>query len=200
MTSRGCKPSLRREEGSNENDAANPHLKKTISKKKVHLCLPYISEHQVRTTRQLANRCGLSDVLTLVFKSSSLSTILRAPRPRLCRFRNCIYCAASTRNEDCCTKYVVYLIACMHCDSFYIGETSRTIRSRLTEHSRSNASLVYRHLKDRHASQGPHHFRWSLLHVGAKACNLRRSLERREIRSRNPNINAQLMSVQPLLA
>ena len=52
---------------------------------------------------------------------------------------------AKTRGKKCLMKSVLYKIKCKHCFSFYIGETARTIGSRIKEHVRSQT--VFYHLK-----------------------------------------------------
>ena len=38
------------------------------------------------------------------------------------------------RNVDCQTKNLIYLISCKKCQTQYVGETARTLQSRISEH------------------------------------------------------------------
>ena len=51
-----------------------------------------------------------------------------------CTYEQCIYCPQSDDGQMCLTKHCAYFIQCNLCSSSYIGETKRTIRSRLREH------------------------------------------------------------------
>ena len=97
----------------------------------------------------------------------------------------------SENGENCACKYVVYFIQYKFCSAKYIGETGRTMRSRLREHLSSPTSLVFAHLMQQHAHAEPGDLTWSILHAGVNRCDVRRRLENREIRSRNPQINVQ---------
>ncbi len=55
-------------------------------------------------------------------------------------------------NIDCQTENCIYLIQCRICDKQYIGETSRTLRARYTEHrsriKNKHEEIVYAHFND----------------------------------------------------
>ena len=127
-------------------------------------------------------------------KSLPLSGILRPRRPSFCFVNNCIYCLNSKNGENCNCKYVVYFIECRQCSATYVGESMRTMRSRLREHTSSPTSQVFLHLKDEHARAEPGGLRWSILHAGVTRTDVRRRLEFYEICSRKPLLNVQQLA------
>ena len=97
----------------------------------------------------------------------------------------------SKNGEDCNSKFIVYFIECRLCSATYVGETKRTMRSRLREHLALPTSQVFCHLSNQHARAEPGDLSWSILHAGVARCDVRRRLEFYEIRSRNPVLNVQ---------
>lgn len=157
--------------------------------KPIYLSLPFISARQVREVKNTIRRCGLNDKLRVCFKSCVLSSILRPLRGRQCFYENCIYCASSF-NNDCFCKFCVYFVSCNTCDASYVGETSRTIRSRLREHVTSPTSHVFQHLRSHSAIPKITEIRWNIIHRGLRSTKLRQMIEAQEIRSRRPSLNA----------
>ena len=155
------------------------------------LSLPFIGEKRCREIRKLVHRCGFSDLLTVSFKSRTLSSLLRPRRSHFCSVNNCKYCFISKNGEECNCKFVVYFIECCLCSATYVGETKRSMRSRLSEHLASPTSHVFLHLRNEHARAEPRSISWSILHAGVTRCDVRRRLELHEIRSRNPLLNVQ---------
>ncbi len=49
----------------------------------------------------------------------------------------------AVKTGRCLSKNVVYRISCLHCDLVYIGETGRTIGSRVKEHLKMREQTVY---------------------------------------------------------
>ena len=97
----------------------------------------------------------------------------------------------SKNGEDCNCKFVVYFIECCLCSATYVGETKRSMRSRLSEHLASPTSQVFSHLTNQHAHAEPGSISWSILHAGVTRCDVRRRLEFYEIRSHSPLLNVQ---------
>ena len=157
--------------------------------KRVFLSLPFQSEQQARAIRSSARKCGLTQHMSLNFYSKTLAGILKPKKEKLCTKTNCKFCEAG--QGDCWTKECVYLIKCLTCDSFYIGETKRTMRSRLREHMSSESSLVHEHLKSHSRSPKLDDIRWNVLHARLDNWSLRRRVELSEIQKRNPDINVQ---------
>ena len=124
----------------------HPKQEQEKTQKRAFLSLPYLGERCTREIRRAAKKCGLSDILSLSFKSCSLSSLLKPRRPSMCLKSNCKFCFISTNGEDCNCKFLVYLIQCRLCPATYVGETARTIRSRLHEHVSSPTSHVFQEL------------------------------------------------------
>ena len=90
----------------------------------------------------------------------------------------------------------MYKKLCRQCSATYVGETKRTMRSRLREHLASPTSNVFQHLTTCHNSRAePDDLYWSILHTGVTNCDVRRRLELFEIRSRNPDLNVQQQAI-----
>ena len=56
---------------------------------------------------------------------------------------------------------VVYMIPCQDCDKVYIGETSKTIKSRITEHKNAIKRQDPRSLPATHVTNNDHRFDWT---------------------------------------
>ena len=108
----------------------------------------------------------------------------------MCPKENCCYCTAGG-GTDCWTKECVYKINCSQCPAFYIGETKRTMRSRLREHITADSSLVFQHLKVHAPLPSTNDITWSVVHSGLGNLALRRRVELAEIESQGPDINVQ---------
>jgi len=158
-------------------------------RKKNYLVLPFLSERQVFNIKRALFRTGLNDFLTVSFKSNSLSSILK-PKHFNCVYNKCAFCSSSS-GRLCLTKHCVYFIQCNLCSSFYIGETKRTMRTRLSEHVNSNSSLVFQHLAQHGSLPHISLISWKILHRAIMNTDLRRQIECREIRDRQPDINVQ---------
>ena len=168
-----------------------PPMKDT--KKRVFLALPFMSEQQARDIRGTVRKCGLQDHIAINFYSRTLSQVLKPRYAKNCPKVNCAFCEAGDET-DCWIKECVYRIDCRHCDSFYVGETKRTIRSRLREHLTSDTSLVHEHLLRHTAVPSLSDIHWCLLHRGLGGWQLRRRVELSAIQKLNPDINIQRCS------
>ena len=58
----------------------------------------------------------------------------------------CKTCKCATKTRKCYIKNAIYEIQCQKCNLKYIGETSRTVKSRIMEHISDPKSAVYQHL------------------------------------------------------
>lgn len=83
--------------------------------------------HQLKPTGQ-SKKCGKKNCKTCPFLTET-NTILNT-KNKLVPLKE---------NLDCRTEGVIYAIRCTNCDLLYVGQTSRTLHDRLTEH-RSNIS------------------------------------------------------------
>ena len=158
---------------------------------RLFLTLPFTTERHARIIRNSLRRCNLSDFLTVSFKSTTLSSILQ-PKCNYCTDFNYKYCLRAEKGESCMTKFCIYLIKSFKCPSFYVGESARTVRSRLREHVSVSASQVYQHLLSHDVNPSLGLIRRSILHSGIRHTDARRSVEASEISSRQTNINVQL--------
>ena len=62
--------------------------------------------------------------------------------------RNCKICACLVNDVNCTVKFPVYLITCLLCQETYVGESSRSIHDRLSEHLRFATSPDNRSYRD----------------------------------------------------
>ena len=88
-------------------------------KPKKFLSLPFVGEKRAGEIKRILRKCGLSDILSVTFKSRTLSSIFRPHSPFLCFSRNCKYCSNSRNGDDCNQKFIVYFIECRQCSATY---------------------------------------------------------------------------------
>ena len=101
---------------------------------------------------------------------------------------NCDTCSAAKVAKRCLVKNCVYKIDCRHCHLIYIGESSRTIGSRLKEHIRMQKQTVYVHLATHKKSPSLSDISWEVLHNDIQAFNTRKIVEALETRKHENNI------------
>ena len=101
----------------------------------------------------------------------------------------CDTCGSSTRTTKCLTKNCVYKIKCWHCDTVYNGETSRTVGSRIKEHSRMVKETVYSHLIH-HNKPSMQDISWEILHRNIHDIRTRKIIEALEIRKHENVMNS----------
>ena len=73
-----------------------------------------------------------------------------------CNNAKCQTCSRS-ENVNCKTRECVYVLEC-ECGDKYIGETSRSINERITEHTsglagQAKENVLWRHMRDNHNGQ-----------------------------------------------
>ena len=103
-------------------------------------------------------------------------------------------------NED--KQNAVYQIPCQDCEKVYIGETSKTIKSRITKHKNAIKREDERSLPAKHVTENDHRFDWTEI----KILNHAKTREAREFKEawhslRNPAINRHIdipIAYQPL--
>ena len=174
------------------NEAKRTNIK-AQKERKVRLFLPFNSEHDVRALRNGLRRTSLSEYLSLSFTSKPLHRMLSNNRENECLHPNCVFCANASKNDSCMTKMCVYSIQCRLCEAEYIGETQRTMRSRLKEHVSVTSSNVYRHLQQTHGKTDISCVTWAIVHRSLRFWNIRQRVEAMTIAHRRPILNAQLM-------
>ena len=91
-------------------------------------------------------------------------------------------------NED--KQNAIYQIPCRDCEKVYIGETSKTIKSRITEHKNAIKREDVRSIPAKHVIENDHRFDWT----NVKVLNHGKTREAREFKEawhtlQNPTIN-----------
>ena len=159
-------------------------------RKKTFITLPFMNEKQARDIRKCLKKCELEHLLSVSFTSSNLTSLLRPKINSTCSL-NCKYCKQAERGETCTKKFCVYKISCLLCNAFYIGETARTMKSRLKEHVTVNTSHVFQHLQSHGGEPVLESVSWTIVHNNLRAFDLRLAVESNEIRSLKPLLNVQ---------
>jgi hypothetical protein len=128
--------------------------------------VPFVADSQRNRVVQLYKRTGMRDKIRLIFATE---------RPLAWHFRpnhetpacpaGCIACTTAEVPNSCFTKKAVYKVTCALCNATYIGQTDRTMRSRIIEHSKDNFSHVHLHMES-HSASNPNwnkQFKWRVL-------------------------------------
>lgn len=155
--------------------------------KKIFVKLPYISDSCNTRFRH---------TLKHLDKNIQISWINEKPLWRRVKPKNSINCdhrcVCGSKNL-CFKKNVVYRIDCMYCQNFYVGETHRTLFSRIKEHLKLSSSNVFRHLKTDHSVSSPcfTDISVSVLSSGFVDSTHRKKMETNSIRQLRPAINKQ---------
>ena len=106
--------------------------------KSVVLKLPYISETVSDEIRKFIRNRNLP--VNVIFKPGvKLQDLFCSSRPhdkRKCTLADCKICPHLPDSCDCTVEHPVYRITCQLCSDIYIGESSRTVHDRLSEHLR----------------------------------------------------------------
>ena len=84
-------------------------------------------------------------------------------------------------------KNVVYNIICSACGTVYIGETGRTIGSRVKEHLTMRKQTVYKHLESHNKCKIPQ-ITWSILHANIGNHEERKYVEALEIQKHSGHL------------
>ena len=95
-------------------------------------------------------------------------------------------------NSQCNRKNIVYSITCSICLKFYIGETCRTFKARILEHTKSCSSHVYKHFMHTH-NQIPslNHIQYKILCANFQHTLHRKAHEYKMIKLLKPQLNIQ---------
>ena len=125
--------------------------------------IPFINPKQRHEIAKLYDRTGVRDKIRLIFTTEKALACQFRPKPVIpsCPV-DCIACITAIKGGCCFTKFAVYLIICDVCGQQYIGETERTIRSRITEHTKATTSQVYSHML-LHGNEHLSAFKWRIL-------------------------------------
>jgi hypothetical protein len=93
----------------------------------------------------------------------------------------CIACRTASKPGMCYAKNAVYQVDCQVCDAVYMGQTGRTMRSRIIEHAKGPQSHVYTHMSG-HGRDNSLRFKWRILdshrylsmHLAREAMHIKR--------------------------
>ena len=155
------------------------------TKPKCYIKMPYIDEGWKRRILQVVKSSRLVGIVGVYFEGGKpLRQLFRPPVEKLTCLPDCATCAMTSMKKRCYSKGVVYKISCNICGLVYIGETGRTLQSRLTEHidvKQTLRSTVSRHYKTLHNATVPA-FTWSILHSSIHDTRRRTILESMYIR------------------
>ena len=162
------------------------------------LKLPYISEEVSCEIRKFINSKKLP--IKVIFKpGTKLKEIFCSSRPhdkQICPSANCKICPNLPEGCNCQVQCPIYRITCEICGERYIGESSRSIHDRLSEHLRFATSPLtpsYKdeamaiHYQDKHSEVKPE-LKFELLRTETNTV-LRKIYEAYYIYNQTPEIN-----------
>ena len=148
----------------------------------------FINEDLKKQTLAVLKRTGLDNIRVHYMNGSSSSRIFTPPKEKQYCPDLCDTCGSSRRTNPCLTKNCVYKIKCSHCDTVYVGETSRTIGSRIKEHIRMVKQTVYSHLIN-HNKPSMQDIPWEILHRKIHDIRTCKIIEASEIRKHENVMN-----------
>ncbi len=164
-----------------------PH--KDDKRENIYMKLPYINEELKRRALSVIRRSGINNVKIHFMNGRPSSRVFAPPRDRASCRDNCKTCKSASKPKQCLTKNVIYEITCTCCGMVYVGETGRTIGSRIKEHLKMDKQTVYKHIES-HKSGRPDQFdiSWKILHRNIAYQDERKCIEAFEIHKRSENI------------
>ena len=173
-----------------DNVRTGRHFNRKVNDKNiVKIFLPFLGERFVDRAKRIISSSSFDAKITVIINNhSSIGRQLQPERSHLRCPSNCRFCSCAVKPGTCFSKFICYKITCSVCHATYIGETSRTMRSRLISHLSDGNSAVYRHLRSHNVNlAGSLPISWTILSSGVKHPNVRRSVEALHIR-RHTNI------------
>lgn len=148
----------------------------------IYIKVPFINEDLKQQTQSIIKRTGLNNIRIHYINGSSSARIFTPPKEKQCCPNDCDTCTSTRTTNRCLAKNSVYKIQCSHCISIYIGETSRTIGSRIKEHIRMKKQTVYVHLTTHNNKPSLNDISWEILHKNINEIRTRKIIEALEIR------------------
>ena len=112
----------------------------------VYMRLPFLSAVAEQQFRAAIRRVNLPVHIRPIFISEAPLSVQLSKRQTV----NCGPKCVCSNRRLCNRKNVVYKVWCKLCNQFYIGETGRTLRTRVKEHLTQASSNVYRHFSMTH--------------------------------------------------
>jgi hypothetical protein len=105
----------------------------------------------------------MAEKIRLIFTTERpLNWLFRPKKEKIKCPLNCIACRTAEKAGNCFSKYVIYKIRCLVCHAVYVGQTERTVRTRITEHTKAMNSHVFIHMATHGANQALS-FKWKIL-------------------------------------
>ena len=133
-----------------------------------YIKIPFVNEKQRRKILGLRRSTNNQRKIRVIFQTElPLGVSLRPAKECLACPRNCRACASASFPNCCNKKSCIYKITCQQCQKCYIGQTKRTMRSRIYEHLTSNDSAVFQH-KQTHP--GLVDFKWKIIRTIKDNC------------------------------
>ena len=161
------------------------------TQKSIYLKLPYINEDYKRRAMAIVRRSGIKNVKICFLNGKPLSKVFSAPKDRMNCPEECKTCKSAKDLNNCFKKNVVYEKCCSHCGSLYVGETGRTIGSRIKEHLKMNKQTVYKHIMNhKRVKEQPSYsdITWKIIYGNIQNHRQRKCIEAMEIQKHSGNI------------
>jgi hypothetical protein len=125
--------------------------------------IPYLSEAQRQLILRKSYQTGMQDKIRIIFTiPRPLSWQFRSRQETFACHPNCMACLTSCKENSCHRKNAVYNIKCLVCQKISIGQTSRTMRSRILEHMMDSNSYVNQHMA-LHPHELRRNFQWKIV-------------------------------------
>jgi hypothetical protein len=151
--------------------------------------LPYINEEFKRRSLAVVRRSGLNNIKIHFLNGKSSSQRFVPRKETMNCSNNCETCKSGKKTNRCHNKNVVYEIECRHCNKVYIGETGRTIGTRIKEHLTMDKQTVYKHIESHMSNEDDMpSITWRILHCNINNDDERKYIEAFEINKRAGNI------------
>ena len=151
----------------------------------VYIKVPFINEVLKQQTQAVIKRSGIQNIKVHYMTGRPLSSIFRPPKEQQKCPEACETCTSAKKVNKCLSKNCVYIIECTHCHLVYIGETSRTVGSRIKEHVRMKKQTIYQHLVSHTNTPMLKDISWDILHNNIPQHQTRKIIEALEIRKKN---------------
>ena len=149
--------------------------------------LPFINEEFKRQAISVVKRSRIPNIRLQFINGQPLSKVFAPPKTKQNCQSECEMCKLSSKPNLCLKKNVLYKIECSICGIVYIGETGRTIRSRIKEHLTMEKQTVYKHLESHKKSRLPT-IKWMILHANIVNDAVRKYVEAFEIQKHSGDL------------
>ena len=102
--------------------------------------------------------------------------------------QSCQTCKSAKRSNRCQIKNVVYEITSQQCRIVYVGETSRTVGSRVKEHITTKQTVHKHLLSHKNGTPTLSDINWRILHANIPQHSERKYIEAFEIQNRGDKL------------